>query len=68
MDPELKKLFRKGEALQTEMRTLFLQNNIEVGRIDFLPKKSFTKWKILHEKSIKITKKISEIVTNNGRT
>lgn len=65
MNPELKKLFRKGETLQTEMRTIFLENKIEVGRIDFLPKKSFTKWKILHEKSIKITKQISEIVNGN---
>lgn len=62
MDHTLKKLFKKGESLQQQMRVLFIQNKIEVGKVEFLPKKEFKKWKNLYEKSNLISKEIAGII------
>ncbi len=59
MDSELRKLFKKGEFLQLQMRTLFIQNKVEVGKIEHLPRKEYTKWKRLYQKSNSLTKEIS---------
>lgn len=66
MDPTLKKLFRQGESLQQKMRVLFIQNKIEVGKVEFLPKKEFKKWKFLYEKSNLISKEIAGIIEKNN--
>ncbi len=66
MDPTLKKLFRQGESLQQKMRILFIQNKIEVGKVEFLPKKEFKKWKFLYEKSNLISKEIAGIIEKNN--
>ncbi len=66
MDPTLKKLFRQGESLQQKMRVLFIQNKTEVGKVEFLPKKEFQKWRILYEKSNLISKEIAGIIKNNN--
>ena len=66
MDPTLKKLFRQGEILQLKMRVLFIKNKIEVGKVEFLPKKEFKKWKLLYEKSNLISKEIAGIIEKNN--
>lgn len=62
MDLILKKLFKRGEALQQQMRILFVENKIEIGKVEFLPKKEFKKWKNLYEKSNLISKEIAALL------
>lgn len=59
-------LFKKGEELQGKMRSIFKKNNLDNSELQFLPKEDFEIWKILHEESVALTKKIScHINTNN---
>lgn len=60
MNQNLIQLFRKAEALQNKMRFLFMDNNIQVGKVEFLKKSDFLKWKILYQNYNKTTKKISD--------
>ena len=62
---ELLKLFKEGEELQSKMREIFKENELEISDLRYLPKDDFELWLGFYEQSIVLTKKISFMVNNN---